>query len=476
MKWVKNNKEKIIESIKESLKIDFSSGEKSILEKKISEMLGNTDIKVNKIGIKHLKKWSYTGNSIQHESGRFFAIIGLSAEIGSTKWNQPIILQEEIGILGLICSHVEGVLKFLIKLKIEPGNLGLIQLSPTVQATKSNYEGVHGGNFCELIDNFINPPTNSLFLIDNLLSEQNSRFYKKKNRNILMYIDSFTAPNNNEYHWMTLGQIKQICSENNIVNMDLRSIVSGINCFYNGHSYSKYIFSEIARKSPQDIYVDSLSHFNIANIKDHQNWYNKTIAKTKNETKIIRLDSVDNWDYDGFTVSHKMNKHFSVIGCSVRISNREVSSWDQPLIESKSLGIIALMIKKKQSTLELLIQLKTEVGCSNKSELSPTIQTTNSHKKSQDDKLIYDYYKQNQNLVSFSVLQSEEGGRFYHEQNNYSILIGKEKNYFALEQVISASICYRWMELGDVIYLINNSDIVSQQLRSVVAMICIDNL
>ena len=138
--------------------------------------------------------------------------------------------------------HVEGVLKFLIKLKIEPGNLGLIQLSPTVQATKSNYEGVHGGNFCELIDNFINPPTNSLFLIDNLLSEQNSRFYKKKNRNILMYIDSFTAPNNNEYHWMTLGQIKQICSEDNIVNMDLRSIVSGINCFSNGHSYSKYVF------------------------------------------------------------------------------------------------------------------------------------------------------------------------------------------------------------------------------------------
>ena len=76
MKWVKNNKEKIIESIKESLKIDFSSGEKSILEQKISEMLGDTDIKVNKIGIKHLKKWSYTGNS-STRIRQIFLIIGL---------------------------------------------------------------------------------------------------------------------------------------------------------------------------------------------------------------------------------------------------------------------------------------------------------------------------------------------------------------------------------------------------------------
>ena len=35
--------------------------------------------------------------------------------------------------------------KYLLQAKAEPGNINKIQISPTVQATKSNYTRVHGG-------------------------------------------------------------------------------------------------------------------------------------------------------------------------------------------------------------------------------------------------------------------------------------------------------------------------------------------
>ena len=35
--------------------------------------------------------------------------------------------------------------KYLLQAKVEPGNINKIQISPTVQATKSNYLRIHGG-------------------------------------------------------------------------------------------------------------------------------------------------------------------------------------------------------------------------------------------------------------------------------------------------------------------------------------------
>ena len=35
--------------------------------------------------------------------------------------------------------------KYLLQAKVEPGNINKIQISPTVQATRSNYLRIHGG-------------------------------------------------------------------------------------------------------------------------------------------------------------------------------------------------------------------------------------------------------------------------------------------------------------------------------------------
>jgi len=466
---VTNDIEPLYNSIEYSLAISLSEDERSMLNHKVCEILKNTAVGVEIVGLKNLSKWRHNKKCLIHESHRFFKVVGLSAEIGSNKWNQPIILQDEIGILGLICTHINGVLKFLVKLKIEPGNVGLVQLSPTVQATKSNYERVHGGADCDLVDIFINPPKDCLVLLDNLLSEQNSRFYRKKNRNMLIYIEKFSAPNNYEYHWLTLGQIKDSCAQNNLVNMDLRSIISSINLFNCSHDATYNNAKNIIPNN--NLYYRSLLVLDPIRVASLINWFDEINAQVVNHTNIIDLASVVDWIYDGHSIYHRSRKHFSVIGCRITISNREIGAWDQPLIASRSIGVIVLMMKRKKDSIQLLVQLKPEVGCLKNVELSPTIQTTNSIPKNPVDMSIYNFYALNKYRATTTALNSEEGGRFYQEQNMYCLLTGEDNDYYSLDIAIENSLDYKWVELGDIVYLINRTNLVSQQLRSAIAMI-----
>ena len=106
---------------------------------------------VEQIPFEELDQWCFTPNkhSLVHKSGKFFRIEGIRVNTnfgGLKEWEQPIINQPEIGFLGFIVKKIKGVYHFLIQAKIEPGNLNVVQLSPTVQATRSNYTCVHKGS------------------------------------------------------------------------------------------------------------------------------------------------------------------------------------------------------------------------------------------------------------------------------------------------------------------------------------------
>ena len=81
----------------------------------------------------------YVGE-IHNRKRSFFSITGIQRyENNRLVAEQPIIVQPEIGYLGIICKEIDGVINFLMQAKIEPGNVNVIQISPTIQATKSNY-------------------------------------------------------------------------------------------------------------------------------------------------------------------------------------------------------------------------------------------------------------------------------------------------------------------------------------------------
>ena len=172
-----------------------------------------------------------TGN-ITHRGGRFFTILGVTArhrrEAGDLHWDQPCIDQPEIGILGILAARFDGLLHFCLKAKEEPGNIHGVQLSPTVQATYSNYTGGHGGRRPLLVDYFLHPPADRV-LVARLQTEDGGRFLYKSNRNLIVRAEDGGPPDlPDRFLWLTLRQICDLMNHDNVINACTRSVLSAL--------------------------------------------------------------------------------------------------------------------------------------------------------------------------------------------------------------------------------------------------------
>ena len=143
---------------------------------------------IKKKNISDLQSWKYDTEKIYHNSKKFFSIIGLrvlSNFYRRRTWDQPIIYQNENGILGIIRRIKNSQPEYLMRANVEPGNINKLQISPTVQATKSNYTRVHGGKKIKFLNFFLK---NTKWLINSKQSEQGFNYLLKKNKNILLNI------------------------------------------------------------------------------------------------------------------------------------------------------------------------------------------------------------------------------------------------------------------------------------------------
>ncbi len=177
-----------------------------------------------------LDGWSLeegTGDLV-HRTGRFFSVRGLDVRRsgrGVEAWQQPIIVQPEHGVLGILVKEFGGVPHCLLQAKMEPGNVNLVQLSPTVQATKSNYTRVHGGRPVPYLEHFV-APRGGRVLFDALQSEQASWFFAKRNRNMIVRTRE-DVPLHEDFCWLTFDQIAELLQTDDLVNMDTRTVLSG---------------------------------------------------------------------------------------------------------------------------------------------------------------------------------------------------------------------------------------------------------
>ena len=176
----------------------------------IEERKKTAKVEIRKVDFSYNGFWYYDEKDgyIRNENNSFFQLAGYQEiEDDRIVREQPIIIQNEIGYLGIICKMVQGTMNFLMQAKIEPGNINVIQISPTIQATKSNFSKLHGGSTPAYLEYFQNAKAHTV-VVDQLQSEQSSRFYKKRNRNIILYVDG-PIEVKDSHKWMTLGQIKE---------------------------------------------------------------------------------------------------------------------------------------------------------------------------------------------------------------------------------------------------------------------------
>ena len=144
----------------------------------ITDLNEKTHVKIEECNILDSHFWffdDYSGEVLNRRKS-FFSITGMRYFIDDEFIKeQPIIIQPEIGYLGIICRKIDGVLNFLMQAKIEPGNVNCVQISPTIQATKSNFLRVHGGKLPTYFELFEKSGEHQV-LYDQIQSEQASRF------------------------------------------------------------------------------------------------------------------------------------------------------------------------------------------------------------------------------------------------------------------------------------------------------------
>ena len=193
-----------------------------------------SDMVVEQVGINDLDKWNVDKESgnISHDSKGFFEIIGIKVtntfdrEVGKQGWTQPIIGKNPGGILGLLMKKINGVPHYLVQAKAEPGNIGKLQLSPTLQATTSNLLKAHGG-IRPLFAEYFDEPKNAKIIYGKWQSEDGGRFHLKSNFNMIVEVDEneqLQIPDS--YIWVTLFQIKQLLKIENFVGPHIRGIIS----------------------------------------------------------------------------------------------------------------------------------------------------------------------------------------------------------------------------------------------------------
>ena len=220
--------------IDDLIEISKSDSDISHIIKWLEEKRKNCDIETEEIGINNLDKWHVHPETgvISHDSEKFFSIIGVKVSGAENRevssWTQPMMKQQETGILGLITKKINGVKHYLLYAKYEPGNTHKIQLSPTLQATESNLKLAHGGKKPRFAEYF-EDQEEAKVLTSVVSVEDGGRFYLKTNRNMVAEVSENELNEiPDEYIWVNTIQLKKLLKIDNAVNSLVRSIVGSL--------------------------------------------------------------------------------------------------------------------------------------------------------------------------------------------------------------------------------------------------------
>lgn len=424
------------------------------------------DIHKNKLSESTYWFYDVQEGTIHNQNNSFFSIAGFEKKVENEMViRQPVILQQEIGFLGIICQEINGVMHFLMQAKIEPGNINKIQISPTIQATKSNFTQKHGGARPPYLEYFEHAAQYEI-VVDQIQSEQASRFYRKRNRNILIRVEE-KIPVLPSHKWMTLKQIKTLMRVDNLVNMDTRTVLSCLpycklqmtaaeEVELKGLCSNVALYRSVFEISSKNILPELYQCIN--NYKMFEDSYGA----------LVPLHQLEGWVMGDDQVACKTPYPYRVIFCDIAIEGREVKQWTQPLFEAMGIATFGLICCEQEGVLKFLVRATPELGCFDGIELGPTVQreaiSLPGHQETEIDRFFFDRLSQGKG-VFFDHLLSEEGGRFYHEQNR-NVLMQVEET--ALPKIPEGYFLVDYRTLNELVQINNTLNI---QLRNLLSLL-----
>jgi len=260
-----------------------------------------------------------------------------------------------------------------------------------------------------------------------------------------------------------------------VVNMDTRTVISGIP--FGSYDKKPHDLDLILKRvNNSNSFEYNLlrstisSEYSLHSFTEILNWF--TALKSQYELKIqpISLFKIKDWVISENSIHHINNKYFQIIPTAIEISNREVSKWSQPLIQPMQNGICAFIIKEINGIYHFLVQAKLECGNFDILEMAPTVQCiTDSYEYSHEVPFLDCILNVSQEQIKHDSLQSEEGGRFFREQNRNLLIVVNDD--FQIEVPDN----FIWITISQLSVFLKFNNFLNIQARSLFSLINLSN-
>ena len=383
-----------------------------------------SDLRVERLPMADCADWVWDGAAWRHALGRYFSVVGVTARIGAARViEQPMIDQPEVGVLGFLVRRSDSGREWLLQAKTEPGNVLGTQVGPSVQATLSNYQRVHGGRATPMIECFVGqPPVGARRWSDSLQSEQGDRFLGKYNRNALVELPGGHAGiEAGAWAWFPAHAVRDALLTDYAVNTDARSVMvcspwewladEGATAFSRWRGRGG--FGEALRGS-----LDAVSGITRAEEIGRQ----LQAARARHRIVVERrpIARLNGWRIEPFGVFPNDDQaSFSVQAFAVRASDREVSCWSQPLLVGGRAATVSLLCTRWDGVLHALLRCAAEPGLRDAVQLGPSDIDDPLHERLPWLPAVLSDARCERRAA---VRQSDEGGRFMQSVALYQVV------------------------------------------------------
>lgn len=411
---------------------------------------------VHRIEWSACREWQRNRQSIHHASHRYFSVVFVS----DGRREYLLVDQQEVGILGFVFASQGGERYWLLQAKPEPGNVGFTQWAPTVQATRSNYERVHGGSATPMLDLFLFEDRQNF---DVLGSEQGDRFLNKFNRNAKREFEEPWQLGSDEgrFAWRSSGEVKQMLREDYQVNTDARSVLaSGAWGLLAECPGTLFLGSSLPEELRTAFHRSSTS-VSMARQAVARSTLVAALAANRKTLRSIPLGEVTEYRLaeDGI-YDRQGGRVVGYFDCW--LPNREVPRWQQPLVERAEVCEFVLLFILRDGLALFNVAAYAEVGYLDRAEFGPSIQTGEGACKVEPgemSRLLLDAE------VLLQIHQSDEGGRFYRNIGRYVVARwhGDPASLDAPHRT--------WLSLGELERFSLEQGLLSNELRTLLSLV-----
>jgi oxidase EvaA len=403
------------------------------LKKFIKEVDETIQQKITSIPFSKQEAWGIKDDVLTHKTKGFFYVTGIES-LDNNLEQHLMLYQPQSALTGLLLCKKNNRTYILLQARTEPGNVNFIQFGPTVQSTAANYLKLHGGKATSYIDYFLHYNPDSNLITHSIQHDLGKRYYQKSKTHHYVEVQELLACDSH-MAWVSKESIFEILETDNLVNPDLRSLLS---VFDWDHFHNNL--------QPEEIDITSCLRKTSVNIK-------------RSKHKLVSLDQLDHWKISDTEISTECQKLPSVKMFHCIGESREVREWFQPLICVNGEGLSQLLFREIKGEIEYLITVDHEVGISTNFAMYPT-----NNFYAEDDS---SEYKVINGELHCEFIQCDEGGRFF--QNNIKYQVYKVNNDYPVEKN------QIWVTKKGLKEILATSNIASLQLRCISSSI-IDQL